>query len=162
TNYTFSESEVSDDGVVITGAPDGVTQRIVPIANPASNYVVDGRSLQGQSKHIINFQIGLEDVENNSRATILVNWSSDRIRNVESFRSGVVAPAVVEEPPLLIDFVWSRGFEKWGGNWELGLKVRNILGDDYEATQTFADGTTAIFDSYRMGRDISVSLKRDF
>lgn len=40
--------------------------------------------------------------------------------------------------------------------------IRNILGDDYEATQDFADGTTAVFDSYKLGRGFEMSLKREF
>lgn len=162
TNYTYTKSEVSADGVVTTGGLDGVTQRFVPRVVPASNFVTAGRSLQGQSTHLFNLQIGVEDVELKSRATILVNWSSKRIRNVESFLSGVTTPVVVERPPLMVDFVYSRGFEKWGGVWEIGFEVRNILGDGYEATQDFADGTQALFDSYSLGRRFSVSLKREF
>jgi outer membrane receptor protein involved in Fe transport len=147
---------------VTTGGLDGVTQRFVPNVVPATNFVTDGRSLQGQSNHLFNLQFGVEDVELNSRATFLVNWSSKRIRNVESFLSGVTTPVVVERPPLMVDFVYSRGFEKWGGEWEIGFEVRNILGDDYEATQDFADGATALFDSYSLGRRFSMSLKREF
>jgi outer membrane receptor protein involved in Fe transport len=162
TNYTYTKSEVSADGTVTTGGLDGVTQRFVPNVVPATNFVTDGRSLQGQSNHLFNLQFGVEDVELNSRATFLVNWSSKRIRNVESFLSGVTTPVVVERPPLMVDFVYSRGFEKWGGEWEIGFEVRNILGDDYEATQDFADGATALFDSYSLGRRFSMSLKREF
>lgn len=162
TNYTFSKSEVSADGTVTTGRLDGVTQRFVPNVAPATNFVTNGRPLQGQSDHLFNLQLGVEDAELNARATFLVNWSSKRIRNVESFLSGVTTPVVVERPPLLVDFVYSRGFETWGGRWEIGFEVRNILGDDYEATQDFADGTTAVFDSYKLGRGFEMSLKREF
>lgn len=44
---------------------------------------------------------------------------------------------------------------------DIGLSVRNILGDDYEATQTFDDGV-ATFDSYNLGRTFSASIKRNF
>ncbi len=162
TNYTYSQSEVSSDGTVTTGRLDGPTQQFLPNVLPATNFVTDGRSLQGQSDHLFNLQLGVEDTELDSRATILVNWASKRIRNVESFLSGVVAPPVFEQPPILIDFVYSRGFEKWGGQYEIGLDIRNILGSDYEATQDFADGTTAIFDRYKLGRTFSISLKREF
>ncbi len=163
TNYTFSQSDVDTDGTVtqsliVTGQP-----AIADVVD-ASAFIVDGRSLQGQSDHLFNLQLGVEDVENNSRATLLVNWSSSRIRQTENL-IGADAPAVIERPPLLVDFVWSREIDDLlglGGATEIGFQVRNILGEDYEATQTFPDGSVALFDTYQLGRTLSASIKRRF
>ncbi len=162
TNYTYSQSDVSDNGnVSVTRvlAQQPVQESVIT----ADQLVVDGRALQGQSDHLFNLQLGVEDAEYNSRATFLLNWASKRIRDVGTpFAPGQFVPDVIERPPFMVDFVYTRGFEKFGGDWELGFKVRNILGDDYEATQGFADGTQADYDLYDLGRELSVSLKRVF
>ncbi|MGE0409788.1 MAG: TonB-dependent receptor [Amphiplicatus sp.] len=160
-NYTYSKSDVSANGTVITPlfTLSGVIMRN---ELDASTLFTDGRSLQGQSTHLANVQIGLEDEENRSRATLLFNFASSRIRNVEIIYSGGVAPSIIERPPIGLDFVYSKGFEKWGGDWEIGLKIKNILGEDYEATQSFRDGTVLNYDSYGLGREYSMSLKRSF
>ncbi len=159
TNYTWSQSEVSADGDVTTALVSSATGA-VPVVTPASGFIIDGRQLQGQSNHLVNFQFGFEDSDLNSRATILVNWSSGRIRQTQNIITG--GPDVIERPPVTVDFVWSRTIENWGGEWELGLAVRNILGDDYEATQAFPDATVALFDTYDLGRELSASIKRSF
>lgn len=162
TNYTWSKSDVSNAGTVVTSSIDSQSARAIADPLPGSSVFEDGRALQGQSRHLFNLQIGVEDVEAESKATILVNWASSRIRQVELILGGVVTPRVIEEPPVTLDFVWSRRFERFGGQWQIGLEVRNILGDDYAATQTFPDDTVALYDTYQLGRKISASLKREF
>ncbi|MGE0183960.1 MAG: TonB-dependent receptor [Parvularculaceae bacterium] len=159
TNYTWSDSEVSADGQVITSNVNSAIGA-APTIVPGGGFIVDGRNLQGQSNHLFNLQFGYEDLELNSRATFLVNWASKRIRQTENLITG--QPAVIERPPITLDFVWSRELDTWGGGWEIGFKVRNILGDDYDATQTFNDGTVALFDTYSLGREISASVKKVF
>ncbi|MEZ5897494.1 MAG: TonB-dependent receptor [Parvularculaceae bacterium] len=159
TNYTWSKSKVSADGDVTTAVVNSQSGAVANVS-PAAGFIVDGRSLQGQSSHLFNLQLGYEDVELNSRATLLINWASRRIRQTENIITG--APAVVEHPPITLDFVWSRGLETFGGQWEIGFKVKNILGDDYEALQSFADGTEAKFDTYRLGREISFNISKEF
>ncbi|MCB2096836.1 MAG: hypothetical protein KDE05_04325, partial [Parvularculaceae bacterium] len=153
------DSEVSADGQVITSNVNSAIGA-APTIVPGGGFIVDGRNLQGQSNHLFNLQFGYEDLELNSRATFLVNWASKRIRQTENLITG--QPAVIERPPITLDFVWSRELDTWGGGWEIGFKVRNILGDDYDATQTFNDGTVALFDTYSLGREISASVKKVF
>lgn len=159
TNYTWSQSDVSADGNVTTALISSAAGA-VPVVTPGAGFIIDGRQLQGQSNHLVNFQIGYEDVDLDARATILVNWASSRIRQTRNIITG--GPDVIEAPPVTLDFVWRRGFENFGGRWEVLLEMRNILGDDYRAVQTFADGTVALFDAYGLGREISASLKRKF
>lgn len=162
TNYTWSDSSVSDEGTVTTRDRNPVTGEFIPQTLPGSNFIVDGRRLQGQSEHLVNVQFGIENPDTNMRATLLVNWASERIRNVETFRSGgVITPAVIEQPPVNVDFVWSRDLDTFGGNWNLGFSIRNILGDDYQADQTFVDGVST-FDSYNLGRRFSANLRHSF
>lgn len=161
-NYTFSDSSVSADGTVTTALISGASGA-QPNVIPATSAFEDGRALQGQSKHLGNLQLGWESEETDSRATILFNYASSRIRNVELVLGpGVVVPRVIEQPPITVDFVWSRGLQGWGGAWELGFEVRNILGEDYDATQTFPDGSVAQFDTYGLGREISFNIKKEF
>lgn len=163
TNYTYSKSEVSNQGDVSTSAINPQTRIVEEQVLPGASVFEDGRALQGQSKHLFNLQIGVEDVEHESKATILVNWASSRIRQVELvLGANDIVPRVIEEPPLTLDFVWSRRFANIGGLWEVGLEVRNILGDDYEATQTFPDGSVSQYDVYPLGRKLSASLKKEF
>jgi len=164
TNYTYSQSEVSADGNVVTALVDsqfGASPRIVP----AAGFVEEGRSLQGQSDHLFNLQLGLENPETNGKATLLVNWSSERIRQVRDEITG--APSVFERPPLLLDFVWSRDVEIAGQNFNINFAARNILGDEYEAIQKDEDfanpvGRNVLFDVYELGRELSVGLKYNF
>lgn len=160
TNYTYSKSKVSADGDVVTPLVTALsTTRLVL---PATSVFFDGRPLQGQSEHLFNLQLGWEDSVLDSRATFLVNWASSRIRNVEAIETGGLSPRVIERPPLTLDFVYSRGFEKFGNKWELGFKIQNLLGDDYEARQTFPDGTVLDFDTYKRGRELSASISTTF
>ncbi|MEO0695749.1 MAG: TonB-dependent receptor [Pseudomonadota bacterium] len=157
TNYTYTQSDV-DGGV----APIGVF-----LANgtlqPSTLSVASGRSLQGQSDHIANVQIGYEDFESRSRATVLFNYASERIFLIES---GAPNNRVVERPPVLVDFVWNRTLELGGGEYDVELAIRNILGDDYDAQQVsvvngdIVDRT--VFDTYDIGRTFSIGLKRRF
>lgn len=163
TNYTYSKSEVSNAGDVSTSAINPQTRIVEEQILPGASVFEDGRALQGQSRHLFNLQIGVEDVELESKATILVNWASSRIRQVELVLGATdIVPRVIEEPPVTLDFVWSRRFRNFGGEWQIGLEVRNILGDDYKATQTFSDGSVSQYDVYPVGRKLTASLKREF
>ena len=158
-NYTWSQSDVSADGTVI--APNN-SNVLSPDERPGESFFVDGRSLQGQSDHIANVQIGYEDFEARSRAFILLNWSSERIRQVGLITGGSQVPDTVERLPVTVDFVYSRSFEKWGGDWDMQAKVGNILNDRYEATVDGAEATSVPIDVYDLGTTVSLSLKRRF
>ncbi len=160
-NYTYTDSSVSADGevnVLLQSAADpnlGFTISQIP----ASGLYSGGRQLQGQSDHLANLQLGIEDYEKGYEATILLNYSSERIRTVENLGRGI--PAIIEQLPLSLDFVFNKDFELRGGEYEFGFKVQNILDEPYEATQSFND-TSILVDSYDIGRTFSASLKRKF
>ena len=64
----------------------------------------DDLSLQGLSDVIANLQLGYEDYANNTQATLIVNYTSDRIRA----RGVGFLPDVTETPPLSVDFVFIK------------------------------------------------------
>lgn len=161
TNYTWSQSNVSADGSVTTAVINSTGSPVAPNVTPGAGFIIDGRSLQGQSNHLFNVQFGIEDLTKNLRATLLVNWASERIRQTQNIITG--APDVFERPPFSVDFVFSRTINtKLAGALDIGFKVQNMLGDDYEAVQQFNDGTRALYDTYQLGRVISTSISKRF
>ena len=159
-NYTYSDSSVSADGEVILSS-GGLTPR--SLVQDASGRITEGRPLQGQSDHLANFRVGIEDPDTDAKVTLLVNYASERVLFAESpVSNDQVRPAVVEQPPVSVDLVIAQDFELAGAEYGLGLKVTNLLGDDYEATQTDAGGTVTPFQVYDVGTEVSISLSREF
>ena len=78
---------------------------------------------------------------------------------MEDLSNGI--PSIIESLPLTIDFVLNKDFEIGGGEYELGLKIQNINGDKYEASQSLGDSEIVV-DSFDPGTTFSVSLKRSF
>ncbi len=157
-NYTWSNSNVSADGDVTVNIPNASGS----VTRPAASFFPDDRPLQGQSDHLVNVQIGYEDFEAKSKAFFLLNWSSERIRQVSIVIGGQPIPDVVERLPITLDFVYSRELDLPGGGWDLQAKVGNILNDDYEATADGANATSVPIDVYDLGTTFSLSLKKGF
>lgn len=158
-NYTFTDSSVDANAPIAITIPSadpnlGVDQQIIN----GTGLFEDGQKLQGQSDHLANLQIGIEDFEKNYEATLLLNYSSERIRAYGDQRG---RPPIIEQLPLSLDFVFNWDVEVRGGEYELGFKVQNILNDKYEATQSFND-TTIVVDNYDLGTTFAASLKRRF
>jgi len=157
-NYTWSTSTVSADGVVTVNVPNGGFQ-----TGAASNFFVEGRSLQGQSDHLVNFQIGYEDFDLGSKAFLLFNWTSERIRQVGLITGGANVPNTVERLPITLDFVYSRDIAIFGNEgWNISAKVGNILNDRYSATADGANGSSIAIDVYDIGTNFSLGLKKRF
>lgn len=150
TNYTWSESKLKIKPGDTVIRPNGT-------ALPAEFVVRNGRALQGHSKHLGNIQIGYEDVESDSAATLMLNYTSRRIRA----SSPQSLPEINELPPITLDFTYSRSFEMMGGSYEIELKAENLLGDEYRAIQR-SGGVTVNVDTYELGRSISLGIKRHF
>ena len=155
TNYTWSQSEVDANGPV----PVNVGSPLNPVVDPngdVSGIIVDGRSMQGQSEHLFNIQLGYEDFEARSRATFLVNFTGERIRQAENLAQQL--PAIVERPPTMVDFLYAREFDFRGGTWELGFRAANLLDDEYEAVMEAGNGVVNI-DTYNIGQTYEVTFK---
>ena len=159
-NYTYTDSSVSAIGdVSITPPSVNPAQGVTPLVLSASGLYSDGRALQGQSDHLANLQLGIDDYENGWEATLLLNYTSERIRAVEDLSNGL--PSILEQLPLSLDFVYNHDLDIGGGDYTFGFKVQNILGDGYEASQTLGN-STIIVDDFEIGTTFAASLKRRF
>lgn len=104
------------------------------------------RPLQGQSPYIVNAQIGYDDEQNGTKATLLFNTSGERISDVGS--SGI--PDVYEQPFKQLDFTLSKEFHK---NWRFKLKLSNLLDD--EVKYLVGNETQR---NYKKGREIVLGI----
>ncbi|MBX7495195.1 TonB-dependent receptor [Qipengyuania sp. 6B39] len=149
-NYTYTQSELK--------VADGDIAQVFPSApQPATNYFRDGVPLTGQSDHLVNVQLGIEDLDKVSQATILLSYASERVTS----RGTASLPDIIENPGLRLDFVARQGFEMGGADMELKFEVRNITGRDYQEYQD--NGTRRIdINSYDVGTTFSVSLSAEF
>lgn len=153
TNYTYSKSKIQI-------RPGDIVQRASGVPIAAELVVTQGRPLQGHSKHLGNIQFGYEDVDSGEAATLLVNYSSKRIRAVGAGGPGSL-PDIYEKPPISLDLTYSRPFTLGGGEYEFGFNVENILGQKYQATQQIGASRVDV-DTYELGTSFSISLKRTF
>ncbi|WP_120077608.1 TonB-dependent receptor domain-containing protein [Aurantiacibacter odishensis] len=149
-NYTYTNSEISVEAGDITRLfPGGDTA--------ASNLFVDGVPLTGQSDHLVNFQMSLEDVDTLQQFTVLVNYASERVTS----RGTSGLPDIVEDPGLTVDLVARQGFDLLGSEAELKLEARNIFNRRNEEYQT--DGVNrAEINTYDRGTELAASLSFTF
>ena len=156
-NYSYTNSEVSADGDVLTASfnAGSIEQNVIS----GESFIIDGRRLQGQSDHVFNFQFGYDNEEAGSSFRVLFNFASDRIRTTESLVAN--QPAIIEQPPLSLDLTYSKDFDFLGGTYSFGITAKNLTGDDYFATQSGTENSI-IVDSFDRGQQLSVSLKRSF
>lgn len=157
TNYTWSDSEVDATGDVAFNI--GTNLNPVRGTTPGAGRIEDGRRLQGQSEHLFNLQLGLLDDENDAEYNFLINYTSERIRSGEVLARNL--PAILEQPPLTLDFVYNKSFDLRGGTYEFSFNIENILGEGYEAYQERGADRIDV-DTYDLGTVFSVSLSRKF
>ena len=148
-NYTDTDSEV------IANPGDTYINNLGTSIN-AQTLLANGRDtrLQGQSDTIANFQIGLDNLQDQSEATLIFNYVSDRVRA----RGVDVLPDIIEEPPLLVDFTYSRVLAYPNYDLKLSLELRNLLDEEYYASMR----NIAIYDQYDLGQSASLGFKFSF
>ena len=156
-NYTWSDSSVDAVGEVAVNV--GTNLNPVRGLEDASGLILDGRQLQGQSEHLFNLQLGLLNEDARSEYNLLVNYVSERIRSGEILARDI--PAFLEQPPMTVDFVWNKGFNMGGGDYEFSLNVQNLFGESYEAYQEFGPDKVYV-DTYKQDTVFSIGLKRRF
>lgn len=148
-NYTYTQSSISvgpDDLSPIPGAPGQV----------ASQLFDDGSPLVGQSDHVANLSLGIEDTEKVQQFTVLLNYASERV----TLRGGAL-PDVIEEPGLTVDLVARSALQLGGLPLELSLEVRNIFGrDNFEFQEV--NGNRADLNTFDVGTVFSFGLKAEF
>ena len=169
TNYTFTDSDVSNDGqvsAVVANTPLPSDPPIIQVFE-GSELFVDGRRLQGQSAHIFNLQLGVEDFDQGWEASFLLNFQSDRTRLIDNVTAAVngvntLFDVPIEESiPVTLDFVFNWDLNVAGGDYTVSLSAKNLLGSDYESFREF-EGQRVITDSFDIGRTFGASLKRRF
>ncbi len=152
-NYTFTDSNlvIKEGDTIIRG-----TNKTNPAILPAP-LDQDGRALQGQADHILNLQVGFEDARAQSRFVILYNFTSERIREL-----GLgVLPNVLARDPASLDVRYTKGLNLFGYDWRLAFTARNLLGDDFRATQSLGEDKISV-DTFDVGRSISLSVTLEF
>ena len=148
-NYTQTESEV------IVNPGDTYINSLGTLVD-AQNLLANGRDtrLQGQSDTIANLQIGLDNLQNQTQATLIVNYVSDRVRA----RGIDVLPDIIEEPPLLVDFAFSKIYSYPKYELKVSFELRNLLDEEYYASMR----NIAIYDQYNLGTSASLGFKVSF
>jgi outer membrane receptor protein involved in Fe transport len=123
-NYTYTQSRLQiDDSTVI-----GPTLQPVP----ANILFEDGAPMTGQSDHLANIQLGIEDTDHLSQATFLLSYASKRVTNRGPIQGSLRQPDIIENPGFRLDFVAREGVNIAGVNAEIKFEARNILGRGYQ------------------------------
>lgn len=149
-NYTYTDSQINVDA--------GDTVRVFPATTqPASNFFVDGSPLTGQSDHLVNLQLGLENPNRLSQQTILLTYASDRVTS----RGPAGLPDIYESPGLRVDFVVREALRLFDTDLEAKLEVRNIFGQGYEEFQE-RGGNIVFYNKYDVGTTYSASITMKF
>ena len=160
-NYTYTTSSISADNTLVPDIGQGIGSTAL---RPASQLFVDGGALTGQSDHLVNLQLGLEDTDALSQITLLFSYASDRVTNRGPANlSGVgFLPDIVEHPGIRLDLVGRQGFEVAGGKFEVKAEARNLTGTSYREDQTFANGKTVSINRFKQGRIFSLGVSTTF
>ncbi|MGQ2932883.1 MAG: TonB-dependent receptor domain-containing protein [Sphingopyxis sp.] len=148
-NYTYTKSEI------LVGAGD--TTVINGVVQDASNFFFDGAPLTGQSDHLVNVQIGLEDQDNLSQQTLLLTYASPRVTS----RGPSGQPDIREKPGISLDFVARQGISLLDKEIELKFEARNLTGRNYEEVQQAGDNRIFL-NRYKLGRTFSLSASLKF
>ncbi|WP_285020123.1 TonB-dependent receptor [Novosphingobium sp. fls2-241-R2A-195] len=151
-NYTYTKSKLSvkqGDTTAVYGAS----------TNNALDYFRDGAPLTGQSEHIANVQLGLEQQGGLSQQTFLFNYASKRVTSRGLNQSG--QNDIFENPGFTIDFVARQGIELAGTEVELKFEARNLTGRKHSEYQDFEGGRIQV-NTYDVGRVFSLSASVTF
>lgn len=151
-NYTFTKSEIK------VGANDPASVSFLTGITRANQLFRDGVPLTGQSDHIANLEIGLEDRDGLSQQTFLLNYASRRA----TIRAGALGqPDVYEYPGFHLDFVARQGVKIAGVTTEMKFEVRNITGTRFQEFQD--NGTNRInYNLYNVGTTLNFGIGLKF
>lgn len=154
-NYTFSDSKlkVADGDSTILNDLLG--------ARPASTVFSDGDPLTGQSRHLVNLQLGLENSDKLQQATLLLNYASKRVTSRGQILGESRLNDFYERPGVTLDFVARQGFRAMGREAEIKFEARNLTGTEYEEYQDVEDLRTYI-NRYKLGRSFSLGASVKF
>jgi outer membrane receptor protein involved in Fe transport len=152
-NYTYTKSKLKVGATDTTGVFGASGTAL------ASDYFKDGAALTGQSNHLVNLQLGLEDTDKLSQQTLIFSYASKRVTSRGLNNSG--QPDIYEYPGFNLDFVWRQGVTLVGRDLDLKFEARNITYNKYKETQS--NGTrTIIYNQYDRGTTFNFSVSTTF
>lgn len=152
-NYTYTSSKIKADDSLVIG-PD-----LQPVQ--ANLLFRDGAPMVGQSDHLANLQIGIEDTETLSQATVLLTYASERVTNRGPIQGVNRQPDIIEKPGFRLDFVAREAVEFLGQPMEIKFEARNLTGQKYEEFQKFGDNRIDV-NTYDLGRTFSLGVELKF
>ena len=149
-NYTYTKSKI------LVGPNDPINAYPLSLTN-ANQLFRNGTPLTGQSDHLVNVQLGLEEKDHLSAQTFLLSYASKRVT-----RRGPSGQAdIYEEPGLHLDFVARQGVRIAGIETEMKFEVRNITGTSYQEYQE--NGKNRVYyNRYDVGRIFNFGLSVNF
>ncbi len=152
-NYTLTKSELlvsSGDKIAVFASS----------STNASDYFRNGLPLTGQSNHIANLQLGLENTERLSQQTLMMTYASKRVVS-RGLNGSPPQPDIIEVPGLRLDFVMREGFSLFGKEIEAKFEARNLTGRGNMQYQQ--SGANRIDNNrYDLGRSFSLSATMKF
>ena len=149
-NYTYTRSKINvknGDSVDVFGT---TTQ-------PATNFFRSGTPLTGQSDHLVNLQLGLEETGHLSQQTILMTFASKRVTS----RGAAGLPDIIEKPGFHLDFVAREGVRFMGVETEIKFEARNITGTKYQEYQQVGANRN-YYNLYNVGTTLAVGVGVNF
>ncbi len=149
-NYTYTTSNLK------VGADDPVAVFASASTN-ATDFFRDGTPLTGQSDHLLNLQLGLEDQDRLSQQTILLTYASKRVTT----RGASLQPDVIEKPGVKLDFVAREELNIAGVEMEMSFEARNLLRTKYREFQQ-AGQNRVFFNRYDVGATFELGLSVKF
>jgi TonB-dependent receptor len=149
-NYTYTDSKI---GV----GPNDTVSVYGTTTQPASNFFGDGSQLTGQSNHLVNLQLGMEQTGQLSQQTILLSYASERVTS----RGASGLPDIFESPGLKVDVVLRQGVTLFQQDLEAKLEARNILGRGYKESQE-RGGNIVYYNKYDVGTSFVASVTMNF
>ena len=149
-NYTYTQSKIRvkpGDSVAVFNSS----------STSSDDFFSDGTPLTGQSDHLVNLQLGLEDTSRLSQQTILLSFASERVTS----RGASGQPDIKEKPGIQLDFVAREGFSMFGKEAELKFEVRNLLRTKYQEFQESGDNII-FYNRYKQGISASLGIELTF
>ena len=152
-NYTYTQSKLkvsASDTTAVFGAASPI----------ATDYFHDGDPLTGQSDHIANLQLGLEDTDHLSQQTILLSYSSARVVS-RGLNGSPRQPDVIEKPGFRLDFVAREEMDFLGRPIELKFEARNLTARRHEEFQQSGSNRIDV-NTYDLGRVFNLAVSTTF
>ena len=149
-NYTYTKSKIK-----VT--PNDPVAVFASSSTRATDYFRDGVPMTGQSDHLINLELGLEDTDKLSAQTLLLSYASDRVTN----RGASGQPDIVERPGIQLDFVARQGVNVLNREVELKFELRNLTGTKYQEFQR-SGNNTIFYNLYKLGTTASIGVNVKF